>query len=101
MNMSDNSLSLVTAFGAGTLSFLSPCVLPLVPGYLSYLAGVSLEQPQSQPTLRWRVSLNALWFVLGCSLVLTLLERATSLLCNTLTMYQQVLERVGRLLLIL
>ena len=99
--MSDNSLTLLTAFGAGMLSFLSPCVLPLVPGYLSYLAGVSLEQAQSQHVLRWRVSLHALWFVLGCALVLTLLGGAASLLGSTLTMYQQLLERVGGLLLIL
>src|SRR5258708_33910962 len=98
MSISDNSLSLLTAFGAGMLSFLSPCVLPLVPGYLSYLAGVSLEQAQSQHVLRWRVSLHALWFVLGCALVLTLLCGAASWLGSTLTMYQQVRERVGCLL---
>jgi len=43
------ALSLVgvlTAFGAGLLSFLSPCVLPLVPGYLSYLAGTSIQEGQ-------------------------------------------------------
>ena len=40
-----SNLSFLVALGAGLLSFLSPCVLPLVPSYLSYLAGVSFTQP--------------------------------------------------------
>src|SRR5438034_4853800 len=62
----------LSAFGAGLLSFLSPCVLPLVPGYLSYLAGTSMEETKSQPTARFRVSLHAFCFVLGFVLVFTL-----------------------------
>lgn len=99
--MSLTFLSLLAAFGAGILSFLSPCVLPLVPGYLSYLAGVSLEEVQSQPSARWRVSQHALWFVLGCALLLTLLGAAAALVGHALSTYQQVLERIGGLLLIL
>lgn len=99
--MSLTFLSLLAAFGAGVLSFLSPCVLPLVPGYLSYLAGVSLEEVQSQPSARWRVSQHALWFVLGCALLLTLLGAAAALVGHALSTYQQVLERIGGLLLIL
>lgn len=99
--MSLTFLSLLAAFGAGVLSFLSPCVLPLVPGYLSYLAGVSLEEVQSQTSARWRVSQHALWFVLGCALLLTLLGTAAALVGHALSTYQQVLERIGGLLLIL
>jgi len=82
------------------LSFLSPCVLPLVPSYLAYLAGVSLEQAQDQHTQRWRVSVHAFWFILGGTLVLTLLGGVATVLGNALTAYQQVLERIGGLLLI-
>src|SRR5262245_50882360 len=99
--MSMNFLTLLAAFGAGVLSFLSPCVLPLVPGYLSYLAGVSLEEVQSQPGARWRVSQQALWFVLGCALLLTLLGAIAALVGYALGTYQQVLSRIGGLLLIL
>ena len=42
------ALGLLAAFGAGILSFLAPCVLPLVPSYLSYLAGVSLQETRPQ-----------------------------------------------------
>jgi len=101
MIVSLTSLGLLTAFGAGILSFLSPCVFPLVPGYLSYLAGTSLEEAQSQPTTRWRVSRHALWFVLGFALLFTLLGAAAALLGLALHTYQQVLARIAGLLLIL
>ena len=99
--MSLTSLGLLTAFGAGVLSFLSPCVFPLVPGYLSYLAGTSLEEAQSQPSTRWRVSRHALWFVLGFALLFTLLGAAAALAGLALHTYQQMLARIAGLLLIL
>jgi cytochrome c-type biogenesis protein len=99
--MSFTFLGLLAAFGAGVLSFLAPCVLPLVPSYLSYLAGTSLEDAQTQSSTRWRVSLHALWFVLGFALLFTLLGAATALAGLTLSAYQLVLERIGGVLLIL
>lgn len=99
--MSLTPLSLLAVLGAGLLSFLSPCVVALVPGYLAYLSGMSLEEVKSRPSARWQVSLQALWFVLGCTLFLTLLGAAAALLGSALSVYQQVLERVGGLVLIL
>jgi cytochrome c-type biogenesis protein len=101
MIMSLTSLGLLSAFGAGVLSFLSPCVFPLVPGYLSYLAGTSLEEVQGQLGARWRVSLHALCFVLGFALLFTLLGIAAALAGLALRPYQQVLARIAGLLLIL
>jgi cytochrome c-type biogenesis protein len=92
---------ILAAFGAGLLSFLSPCVLPLVPGYLSYLAGTSIQEVQSQPTARFRVSLHALCFVLGFVLLFTLLGAAAALVGFALRTYQQWLARLAGLLLIL
>ena len=99
--MSLTSLGLVAAFGAGILSFLSPCVLPLVPGYLSYLAGTSVQEAQSQPTTRWHVSIHALCFVLGFALIFVLLGAAASLAGLALRAYQQALARMAGLLLVL
>jgi cytochrome c-type biogenesis protein len=65
-------LSLPLAAAAGLVSFLSPCVLPLVPGYLSYVAGltgVDLADPSEEDSHRWRVLLGASLFVLGFSVV--------------------------------
>jgi cytochrome c-type biogenesis protein len=91
----------LSAFGAGVLSFLSPCVLPLVPGYLSYLAGTSVKEAEHSSRTWWRVSLHALCFVLGFALVFTLLGAAAALLGNALHTYQQWLARMAGLLLIL
>jgi len=54
--------ALATAFAAGFLSFTSPCVLPLVPGYLSYVSGVGVDELGAQPR---RVALTTAWFVAG------------------------------------
>ena len=99
--MSLTAVGLLAAFGAGVLSFLSPCVVPLMPSYLSYLAGTSLEEVQGQSTARWRVGRHALWFVLGAVLLLTLLGAIAALLGNAVQAYQQVLECIAGLVLIL
>jgi cytochrome c-type biogenesis protein len=66
------NITILAAFTAGIISFVSPCVLPLIPGYLSFISGVSVEEMKSgdkkSEALR-RVSLNTLLFVLGFSVV--------------------------------
>ncbi|MBI4361766.1 MAG: sulfite exporter TauE/SafE family protein [Euryarchaeota archaeon] len=58
------------AFGAGLLSFASPCILPLVPGYIGYLSGIGIEEAETAgPRLRARLFLHSLLFVLGFTLV--------------------------------
>ncbi len=47
-----SAIALLTAFAAGIVSFLSPCVLPLVPGYVSYMAGYSLRDVQNPADVR-------------------------------------------------
>ena len=60
------SFGLLVAFSAGLLSFLSPCVLPLVPSYVSFITGLSLEEMR---TARRTALVHALLFVLGFSLI--------------------------------
>ncbi|MDX8391853.1 MAG: cytochrome c biogenesis protein CcdA [Mariprofundaceae bacterium] len=63
-------VSFAGALLAGLLSFLSPCVLPLVPAYLSYISGVSVDALKTGATdIRRRAILQSLWFILGFSLV--------------------------------
>jgi cytochrome c-type biogenesis protein len=80
--MGDN-VTLFAAFGAGFLSFISPCVLPLIPGYLSFVSGVSLEEMRTADAAsaaRRQVLTTSLAFVLGFSLVfITLGASATAL----------------------
>jgi len=102
--MAFSPLGMLAAFAAGLLSFLSPCVLPLVPGYLSYLAGTSVregERPERLPAQRFRVGFHALWFVLGFVVVFTLLGAVASLLGSTFRASQQILAVGAGLLLIL
>lgn len=84
------SVSLAAAFFAGVLSFLSPCVLPLVPTYLVYLGGE-----------RGRPLFNALFFVLGFGAVFFLLGLPFTLLGGLLFEHRQTLARVGGVVLIL
>ncbi|HEX7084740.1 MAG TPA: cytochrome c biogenesis protein CcdA [Vicinamibacterales bacterium] len=75
---------LVAAFAAGLLSFISPCVLPLIPGYLSYISGVTLDEMESSRTsaegslTRRRVLVAAIFFILGFSAVFVSLGAAAS-----------------------
>ena len=67
-----DQVSLLTAFVAGIVSFLSPCVLPLVPGYLSYVSGVSMDEVRAeerQAEASRAILVNTLFFVLGFSIV--------------------------------
>jgi len=73
----------VTAFFAGLLSFVSPCVLPLIPGYLSYISGVTLDDMQGTgaaavASSRRRVVIASIFFILGFSFVFVSLGAAAS-----------------------
>jgi cytochrome c-type biogenesis protein len=70
--------AMVVALLAGILSFLSPCVLPVVPPYLAYMGGVSVSEMEQDGPARRRVFLSAVFFVLGLSTVFLLLGLAFS-----------------------
>ena len=66
------SVSIITAFGFGLLSFISPCVLPIVPGYISFISGVSFDELQNtndRRALRKKVIVNCTAFIAGFSIV--------------------------------
>ncbi|HET6470020.1 MAG TPA: cytochrome c biogenesis protein CcdA [Geminicoccaceae bacterium] len=77
-------IGFTTAFAAGVVSFLSPCVLPLVPGYLSYVTGTSLEDLRDAATGRLHALGHALWFVLGFSTVFVALGASATALGSLL-----------------
>lgn len=91
------SLGIAVAFAAGLLSFLSPCVLPLVPSYIGFLTGMTLPEMAG----RRKIALvHALLFVLGFSLVFVLLGATATALGRALNYYQLWLQRVGGVLII-
>ena len=92
------NLGLLVAFAAGVLSFLSPCVLPLVPSYLGFVTGMSIEEMST----RRRVALtHASLFVLGFSLVFILVGLSATALGRALNFNSVWLARVGGVLIIL
>lgn len=88
---------MAVAFVAGLLSFLSPCVLPLIPSYVGYLTGMSVEEAGRR---RWTALLHGVCFVAGFTLVFMLLGAAASAVGNLLRDYQHWLGRAGGVVLI-
>jgi cytochrome c-type biogenesis protein len=102
-------VSLIAAFGAGVLSFISPCVLPLVPGYLSFISGVSLDQMRTAPAgsapvpgiAGGQVFLASLAFVCGFSVVFIALGATASTIGTALLERLSLLGKIAGILLIL
>ncbi|HEY9219197.1 MAG TPA: cytochrome c biogenesis protein CcdA, partial [Phenylobacterium sp.] len=92
-----SALSLALAFGGGLVSFLSPCVLPLVPGYVAWVAGADLAQAQARP---WRTMRMALFFVLGFSAVFVALGAGATLLGGWLRRWSYELSIAGGVLIV-
>lgn len=92
------NLSVLVAMLAGLLSFLSPCVLPLFPSYLSFVAGVSYDElagPRASARARRAVVGNSVFFILGFSFVFVALGLPFSLLGQALARYQRTISQVG------
>ena len=81
-------IGLLTAFAAGVISFLSPCVLPLVPGYVSFVAGSSLEDMRDGAAPRLQSLTLATTFVLGFTVVFVALGASATALGNLLLSYR-------------
>jgi len=99
-------ISLLTALFAGALSFLSPCVLPLVPPYLCYMAGISVEQFrderfEAKTQVRKAVLLAALFFTLGFATVFVALGAGASTIGMVLRQNLDILAKIGGLIIIL
>lgn len=88
-------VGIAAAFGAGLLSFLSPCVLPLIPGYLSFMTGMSTSQLAEGERSASRVLVPALLFVAGFSFVFVALGASASLLGQVLVRYRDTIEVVA------
>jgi cytochrome c-type biogenesis protein len=84
--------TLLSAFFAGLISFVTPCVLPLVPGYLSYMSGFSTGESPPRPG---RTTLVAFGFVVGFTLVFVPLGATASVLGSALSSNKELLGRIG------
>ncbi len=89
---------------AGLLSFLSPCVLPLVPAYLSYISGVSVnelrQREHATDSVRRHALMQSLWFVAGFSLVFIALGASATLMGQWLLSHMDILGKIAGLIII-
>jgi len=99
-----NQVSLLAAFLAGVVSFVSPCVLPLVPSYITFITGVSFDEltaEQAGPRVRRLTIIHSLAFIVGFSLVFIALGATATVAGQFLRTHQDLLRRVGGVLIIL
>lgn len=95
------NLSVLVAFSAGLFSFLSPCVLPLFPSYLSYITGMSVEQLQDARLRRWRVLGHSAAFIAGFSMVFMAMGASLSALGQVLVAHRDLIRQAGGVLILL
>lgn len=93
----------IIAFSAGLLSFFAPCVLPLVPSYLIFISGASIDHSDVFRTVKFKKIMlaHSIAFVLGFSFVFITLGLSSSMIGNFLSTYQIYISRIGGVLLII
>ncbi|WP_342505053.1 cytochrome c biogenesis protein CcdA [Sporosarcina sp. FSL K6-2383] len=95
-------LNLFLAFGAGFLSFISPCTLPLYPAFLSYITGMSLDDLKSDSKRMSKSGmLHTLFFLIGFSLIFVVLGFGSSFLGRFFIENQEILRQVGAIFIVL
>src|SRR5699024_5276504 len=99
--MGEGEVTVLLAFGAGFLSFISPCVLPLYPAFLSYITGMSLDDLQNDKK-KFNVNslLHTTFFLLGFSLFFLLLGFSTSYIAEFLKVYEGLIRQLGSIVII-
>ncbi|MCK5681575.1 cytochrome c biogenesis protein CcdA [bacterium] len=100
---STSQVSLLIAFMAGILSFISPCVLPLIPSYLTYITGISFDDlvDNRSKSVRRRTLFHSLFFILGFTLVFVALGASATYVGNFFQENQELIRRAGGVIVIL
>jgi len=94
-------LSIFLAFGAGLLSFISPCSLPLYPAFLSYVTGISLnELKEDRGVFNRKAFVHTLLFLLGFSIIFMALGFSTSFIGTLFIQYQGLLRQIGAIIMV-
>lgn len=93
-------ISLMAAFVAGLLSFLAPCILPLIPPYLAWLSGISLRDDLDKKKVRTKLFLNSLFLIFGFSIIFIVLGASASFLGQILAPHRLLVQKIGGLIII-
>ncbi len=91
------NINFAVAFGAGLVSFFAPCVIPLLPAYVGYVAGVSAKdlKEKGYGPYRKKIIISSLFYILGFSLVFVLLGTVSASIGLTLRRYDYLIQRIG------
>lgn len=100
--MGVENVSLMIAFTAGILSFVSPCVLPLIPSYVTYISGVSIDRLTvgDDKGARWATLFHSIAFVIGFSLIFIALGASATVLGQFMSKNQVIIRKVGGIIVI-
>lgn len=94
-------LNIFLAFGAGFLSFISPCTLPLYPAFLSYITGMSLDELKAEKgMLQKRAILHTLFFLIGFSIIFIAIGFGASMVNTIFVQYEDLIRQVGAILIV-
>lgn len=102
--MNSHLVTYPIAFLAGVVSFLSPCVLPLVPGYLAWMSGVGVDEireNRGKSEVLWKVFRASVAFVAGFTLIFVILGASASTIGVYFRLYQQILTQVAGVIIVL
>ena len=94
-------ISIITAFFAGFLSFLAPCILPLIPPYIAWISGISLKDDLNKKKTRVRILLYSILLISGFSIIFIVLGASASLMGKILAPRRLLVQRIGGLIIIL
>lgn len=102
--METNNISMIGAFVAGLLSFLSPCVLPLIPSYITYITGLSfadLNAEHPSHKVRQQTIIHSLLFIAGFTCVFVLLGASATFVGDFLHEHKTAIRRIGGILIVI
>ncbi len=102
--MDYSHISIFVAFSAGFLSFVSPCVLPLVPSFVTYITGLTFEDitsDEEKTRVRYITIINSLAFIGGFSFVFILLGASATFIGEVFLAYQDIIQKIGGILIVL
>ncbi|MFC1483411.1 cytochrome c biogenesis CcdA family protein, partial [Candidatus Margulisiibacteriota bacterium] len=94
------NITLITAFTAGLLSFLSPCILPLIPAYIGFISGLSIEQ-LSDPSHKSKIIINTLLFIFGFSIVFIILGASATAIGQFIFNYIYFFNKIAGIIIII
>lgn len=94
----DYNITLLTVFGAGIISFLSPCVLPMLPTYTALLAGTGVQNSTGS---RWTFFVNAVSFLSGYTIIFVVMGATASYVGELFLDYQEVIRKVGAVFMVI